>query len=307
MDLSWPKGASVNTSVQKDVYLDTQYILNYPSIDSITSSLVKLGPEALIYKVDISRAFRQIKIDPRDIDLLGLKFQDNYFIDRSVPFGYRNGSQICQRCTDAIRFTMQQHGFPHLFNYIDDLIYTGLPSNIHNSFQFLLKLLEELGLDISHKKLVSPSTSVVCLGIRIDTVNRTLSIPDTKLKEIVNICKSWVSKTYCSKRQLQSLLGTLLYISKCVKPARFFLNRMLALLRHNHYVGKILLNQPFFQDLSWFNTFLCNFNGTTYYDKKFPNAQVHLDACLSGLGVIMIQWYTPWKYLWVMAIMIFAN
>ena len=149
---------------------------------------------------------------------------------------------------------------------------------------------------------------MVCLGICIDTVNRTLSIPDTKLEEIVNICKSWVSKTYCSKRQLQSLLGTLLYISKYVKPARFFINRMLALLRHNHCVEKILLNQPFFQDLSWFNTFLCNFNGTTYYDKKFPNAQVHLELLASQVwGVIMIQWYTHCKYLWVMAIMIFAN
>ena len=106
---------------------------------------MKLGPAALIYKIDISRAFRQIKIDRRDIDLLGMKFKNQYFIDISVPFGYRNDSQIFQRCSDAIRFTMQQHGFPHLFNYIDDLIYTGLPSNIHNSFQFLLKLLQELG------------------------------------------------------------------------------------------------------------------------------------------------------------------
>ena len=139
---------------------------------------------------------------------------------------------------------MQQHGFPHLFNYIDDLIYTGLPSNIHNSFQFLLSLLQELGLEISQKKLVPPSTSVVYLGIHIDTINRTLSIPDQKLAEIVGICKSWVSKTYCSKRQ--SLLGSLLYISKCVKPACFFINRMLALLRNNPHRDKILLNQPFF-------------------------------------------------------------
>ena len=284
MDLSWPKEASVNASVLKDVYLGTQYALTYPSIDSIVNSLVKLGPAALIYKVDISRAFRQIKIDPKDIDLLGLKFQDQYFIDKSVPFGYRNGSQIFQRCTDAIRFIMQQHDFPHLLNYIDDLIYTGLPSKINHSFHFLLHLLQDLGLDISQKKLVPPSTSVICLGIQIDTVNRTLSIPHDKLIQIVNICQSWQSKTYCSKRQLQSLLGSLLYISKCVKPARFFLNRILALLRNNHAVDKILLDQPFFQDLSWFNTFLTNFNGVTYYDKKFPTDQVYLDACLTGLG-----------------------
>ena len=157
IDLSWPDGAAVNTAVTKDIHLGTQYFLNYPSIDLITDSLVKLGPAALIYKIDISRAFRQIKIDPRDIDLLGIKFRDQYFIDRSVPFGYRNGSQIFQRCSNVIRFTMQQHGFPHLFNYIDDLIYTGLPSNIHNSFEFLLKLLQDLGLEIFHKKIGGPS------------------------------------------------------------------------------------------------------------------------------------------------------
>ena len=217
MDLSWPKGAAVNTAVQKDVYL-----LNYPSIDLITDSLVKLGPVALIYEIDISREFKQIKIDPRDIDLLGIKFEDQYFIDRLVPFGYRNGSKIFQRCSNAIRFTMQQHGFPHLFNYIDDLIYTGLPSNIHNSFQFMLKLLQDLGLEISHKKLVAPHTSVTCLGIEIDTVARTLSIPHKKIEEIVQLCRLWNTKTYCSKRALQSLLGSLLYISKCVKPTRFF-------------------------------------------------------------------------------------
>ena len=35
MDLSWPKGASVNNGVAKDIYLGTPYQLNYPSVDSI--------------------------------------------------------------------------------------------------------------------------------------------------------------------------------------------------------------------------------------------------------------------------------
>ena len=64
MDLSWPHGASVNDGVLKDSYLQTTYELRYPSIDLITQSLQKLGPSAQIYKVDISRAFRQIKVDP---------------------------------------------------------------------------------------------------------------------------------------------------------------------------------------------------------------------------------------------------
>ena len=284
MDLSWPEGHSVNFGVSKDRYLGTEFILKYPSIDTITSSLKKLGPAAMIYKIDISRAFRQIKVDPGDIDLLGFKVNNQYFLDLSVAFGYRNGSQIFQRCTDAIRYIMSQHGFHNLHNYIDDLIYTGLPSEIHASYAFLKHLLAQLGLDISMKKLVPPSTVVTCLGIQIDTVKRTLSIPEGKLQEIINLCKNWVSKTYCSKKDLQSLLGSLLYITKCVAPARAFLNRMLLLLRQNTHVSKILLTQDFFHDLAWFNNFLQVYNGVTFYDQVPSNIEVHLDACLTGLG-----------------------
>ena len=284
MDLSWPHGASVNDGVLKDSYLQTTYELRYPSIDLITDSLRKLGPSAKIYKVDISRAFRQIKVDPADIDLLGIKLDQKYYIDRSIPFGFHHGSQIFQRCTDAIRHIMASHGFHTFFNYIDDLIYIGLPSEIQNSFHFLTTLLQQLGLDISTKKLVPPATSVVCLGILIDSVNKTLSIPPDKLSQINAMCKDWNDKTYCSKKDLQSLLGSLLYTTKCVKSARYFLNRMLQVLRNNHTNSKILLTAEFKKDLHWFNSFLVHYNGVTFYNNKYCHFEVHLDASLTGLG-----------------------
>ena len=82
MDLSWPKGASVNNVVAKDVYLSTHYELKFPSVDLITNLL--LGPSAQMFKIDISRAFRHIKVDPGDIDLLGIKFGNQYFLDCSL-------------------------------------------------------------------------------------------------------------------------------------------------------------------------------------------------------------------------------
>ena len=75
---------------------------------------------------------------------------------------------------------MASHGYKGLYNYIDDLIYIGLPSEIQDSYQFLLQLLQNLGLDISVSKLVSPSTSVICLGILVDTIKKTISIPEQK-------------------------------------------------------------------------------------------------------------------------------
>ena len=282
MDLSWPKGASVNDGVKRDVHLGTEYDLRYPSVDTITNSLKNLGTSAQMYKIDISRAFRHIKVDPADIDLLGIQFQDKYFLDRSVAFGFRHGSLIFQRCTDAIRYIMTQNGFPNLFNYIDDLIYTGLPSEIHSSFKFLKELLSELGLDISLKKLVPPSTSVICLGILVDSITKTVSIAADKLQEIIQLCAYWTTKTYCSKQDLQSLLGSLLYVTRRVKHSRYFLNRML--LRNNVHSHKILITPDFRKDLAWFNQFLTQYNGVTYYDTNYCHTKVHLDACLSGLG-----------------------
>ena len=44
VDLSWPKGQSVNDGVQKDTYLGSHFILNYPSVDDIVTRLIELGP-----------------------------------------------------------------------------------------------------------------------------------------------------------------------------------------------------------------------------------------------------------------------
>ena len=137
---------------------------------------------------------------------------------------------------------------------------------------------------MSDSKLVHPSTCVTCLGIQVNTVNKTLSIPEEKLQEIKNMCKTWTHKKVITKQQYQSLLGSLLYITKCIKPARIFLNHMLQVLRSHHNSYRFTLKPEFFQDLCWFNTFLDQYNGVTYFDNKTPHHVVHLDASLLGMG-----------------------
>ena len=77
IDLSFPHGHSVNDGIASNEYLGTNFILPLPNIDTITSKVRKLGKGSLLFKIDISRAFRHVKIDPRDYPLLGLRL-DNY-------------------------------------------------------------------------------------------------------------------------------------------------------------------------------------------------------------------------------------
>ena len=95
MDLSWPPNYSINSGVRKDMYLDTIYSLHYPSIDNVTEALVNLGPAAQLSKIGISRAFRHLRVDPKDIDLLGFQVDQRHYNDVSTPFGYRHGSLFC--------------------------------------------------------------------------------------------------------------------------------------------------------------------------------------------------------------------
>ena len=282
VDLSYPPGCSVNDGVTPDVYLDTPFLLTLPMIDTITQKVKENGKGSLLYKIDLSRAFRHVKIDPKDYNLLGL-YSENIYFDSCLPFGFKFGSAIFQKLSDAVRHILSKFGF-QVTNYIDDIIGHSVVSKAKESFDTLHKLLKELGFDISYKKMVSPATKVVCLGVEIDTKNFTVSITREKIAEIIELCKIWKGKTQCSKKELQSLLGKLLYITKCVKSSRFFLNRMLDLLRQAGKHDIISITDEFRRDLNWFENFTPKFNGTAFFSHISVNHNIELDACLQGLG-----------------------
>ena len=147
-------------------------------------------------------------------------------------------------------------------------------------------MLLDLGFEISIEKLVSQAPAVTCIGINVNSLTHTLSIDQEKIDQIQQSCHVWSSKKCAKKFQLQSLLGQLLYIARCVKPARIFLGRMLNLLRQNHSSEKIKLNGDFFRDLAWFRTYMNDFNGVILLYSPLPAWHVFTDASLKGAGAL---------------------
>ena len=283
IDLSWPKDASVNLGIDKNSYLNTDFSLTFPNVDVITNALKNVGTGAYLYKVGLSRVFRHVKIDPHDFDLLGLKWRDATFFDTCLPFKSRHGMQIFQRLSDAVHFVMHDVGY-NVINYVDDFVGVGTPDVAQRSFDYLRSLLQELGLDVSDKKLIAPCTKVVCLGVEIDAFAKTISIPCEKMECIQEMVQDWCLKKICSRQQLQSLLGYLLYIHKCVKPARVFVNRMLELLGANYDKKTITLSHDFKRDLRWFVRFLESYNRVSYFEHGRMDGTIELDVCLTGFG-----------------------
>ena len=73
-------------------------------------------------------------------------------------------------------------------------------------------------------------------------------------------------------------------VHKVIKPARYFVNRLLEKLRNMNQVST--MSQDIKRDVNWFLTFLGQFNGTCSY--MYTPVQctdnIELDACLTGVG-----------------------
>ena len=66
----------------------------------------------------------------------------------------------------------------------------------------------------------------------------------------------------------------------------FYLNRILDTLRKHHNKKYITLDEEFHKDVNWLKKFVSQFNGVTIFQKTEAKFQVHLDACLTGVGAV---------------------
>ena len=67
-----------------------------------------------------------------------------------------------------------------------------------------------------------------------------------------------------SKRGLQSLTGSLMFMHKVVRSNRYFVNRILQGLRQANS-DRVMVTEEMKRELRWISEFVPKFNGTTTY------------------------------------------
>ena len=95
---------------------------------------------------------------------------------------------------------------------------------VWEAYDFLGGLLSQLGLKESTAKAIPPVTLVSCLGVQFVTVNMTMSVVPSRLAEIISLLASWRVHKTCKKTALQSLVGKLMFVAKCVRQSRIFVS-----------------------------------------------------------------------------------
>ena len=177
-------------------------------------------------------------------------------------------------------------GFIH---YLDDFLISALDSHTCHSFmQSFSRLGASLGIPIADNKTCGPAQQLVYLGIEVDTVRQVIRLSDDRLANLIAMLKGWVDKKKCTKRELLSLIGTLSFACKVVKPGRIFLRRIIDLSctvnRPSHHIS---LNIEARADIQWWITFAPAWNGQAMMQSPdiVTSTSLELFTDASGLGI----------------------
>ena len=85
IDLSFPKGQSVNDGMLKELCS-----LQYITIDHAINHIMSIGPGTLLGKIDIKSAFRLLPVHLTDRHLLVMQWYQELFINTYLPFELRS-------------------------------------------------------------------------------------------------------------------------------------------------------------------------------------------------------------------------
>ena len=188
VDLSAPEGASVNDGIQKEACS-----LSYISVDTVADRVLDLGQGALLAKMDVKQAYKMVPVHPQDRPLLGMKWADKVFVDKTLPFGLRSAPLIFSALADALAWSMRQKGVTFVEHYIDDFVTVGRQgsSECQNNIETMLRLCEATGTPIDPGKSEGPCTNITFLGIEIDSISMQLRLPADKLSRLGDLLQCW--------------------------------------------------------------------------------------------------------------------
>ena len=130
--------------------------MKYCSIDNAYTIINKLGPGALLSKIDLKDAFCLIPVQSSDWNLLWICWRQKFYIDTCLTFGLRSPSYLFNRLSSALHWILENnYGIEHLLHYLDEFFTAG-PANsdaCEKNLHAMLALCEKLNVPIKPSKV----------------------------------------------------------------------------------------------------------------------------------------------------------
>ena len=278
-DCSRPSGHSINDYAESAA-------LKFNTVDVACKSI---NQGWYMAKLDLKAAYRSVGINPNHYQLTGLQWtfegctKPTYMFDTRLMFGASQAVEIFHRLSNAIvRMVKRRLTCGDIINYLDDfLIVAPTKAECQDIMDVTIKLVTQLGFDINWQKVSYPSTTVTFLGIVLNSLSMHMYIPAEKLSELKTKANGWLAKAKATKRELQSLAGSIAWGAKCVKAMRPILRNIINLAKklkaaHHHIRIPAIVKS----DLRHFIQWCDRFNGVSFCEsiRALPVTSCYTDA-----------------------------
>ena len=339
-NLSAPFDDSVNAGINK---IGMEYI----TFDAALEAVVAAGAGTYMSKIDIKDAFRIIKVRSADWPLLVFCWKNQFMFDLALPFGLRSSppiwdrpaskvywlllrmfiyvaywvddffmlskSSCCHKASpesssaEIIPFLQQPTTSPHRI-LSEDTCHQPSLTNAKRQLNMALLLLQKLQVPTAPDKVEGPAHVLTYLGIIINTITMTATLPADKKERTVSIIRAVISRRSSPTATYHSLLGQLQHVCKVLPQGRPFLHRLYQSLTVATKSGheNIFLSTEATKDLQFWLNILPTWDGISIL-YKYPWTNMHTldcytDASLWGQGGVFgeewfsIQWSEQQKH-----------
>lgn len=266
--------------------------------------VARAGKGALMAKADIESAFRLLPVHPNDHELLGMKVDGNYYVDKALPMGASCSPALFETFSTFLEWaTKRASGSDGICHFCDDFLFVSPAEakerrSCHCVVHSFDGLCDELGVPRALDKFIGPTTKLIYLGLELNSMDLTVSVPADKLAKIAEKIRSALRVQKMPLRELQSLIGSLSFVCKAIAPGRAFLRRLIDLLKGgNKPWHSVQLTKGAKEDLKMWSVFLQSFNGKSIIPEQFwredRDIQLFTDASgsLGFGGFLKGKWF----------------
>ena len=159
-------------------------------------------------KVDLKDTYFTIPIRQEFPHLLRFTFQEESYKFTCLPFSLSLAPWVFTKTLKLAVGLLRELGI-QMVCYIDDMLILAESRSIaQDQVSGVVYLLECLGFTVNFKKSVlEPTQTLEFLGITVDTVQMTLSLPPSKIKKIRAEARKLQDEPLISAHSLARLLG----------------------------------------------------------------------------------------------------
>ena len=283
-DLSYPQGDSINSGIPRE-YAKVQY----SSVSDAIEHILYFGQGSYLAKTDILSAFRIIPIHPKDIPLLGFKWNNLYYFDKCLPMGCSSSCSIFEAFSTSLEWIVRQRLYGvEVIHLLDDFLFVAPTySMCLKALQIFEIICQDLGVPLAPDKTCGPDQILPFAGIELNTIDMYSSLPSDKVDKFVGMIDQLLSSHSVRKRVVESVCGMLNFACTIILPGRAFSRRL-----YNVIIGipqpyhHVKITKSVKQDLIVWKTFLKQYNYKTFFMDHIWVSSEHLQLYTDAAGSI---------------------